>query len=73
MTATAGDGLTGTLGTATRDDGTTQVTLNGWPLYYFAGDAAAGATEGQGLNDVWWLVTPDGSAIDGAAGGPDGY
>jgi predicted lipoprotein with Yx(FWY)xxD motif len=71
--ATAGDGLTGTLDTVTRDDGSLQVTLDGWPLYYFAGDAAAGDTNGQGLNDVWWLVAPDGSPIDGAAAGPDGY
>lgn len=71
--ATAGDALTGTLGTATRADGSLQVTLDGWPLYYFAGDAAAGDTNGQGLNDVWWLVAPDGSPIDGATAGPDGY
>ncbi len=62
-TAVAGAGVTGSLGTATRDDGTTQVTLNGWPLYYFAGDSAAGDTNGQSLNDVWWVVTGAGDAI----------
>lgn len=64
-TPVAGAGVTGTLGTATRDDGTTQVTLNGWPLYYFAGDAAAGDTNGQGLSDVWWVVNGAGDAIKG--------
>jgi len=67
-TAAAGQGVTGELGTATRDDGTTQVTLNGWPLYYFAGDTAAGDTNGQGVNDVWFVVTPAGEAVEGGSG-----
>ena len=45
---TAGDGVTGELGTITRDDGTTQVTLGGAPLYYFIGDEAAGDDERPG-------------------------
>lgn len=63
----AGTGVTGTLGTVTRDDGALQVTLGGWPLYYFAGDKAAGDVAGQGLNDVWYLAGPDGKGI----GAPD--
>ena len=60
----AGEGVDETmLGTITRDDGTVQVTYNGWPLYYFAEDAAAGDTNGQGLGDVWFLVTPAGEAV----------
>jgi predicted lipoprotein with Yx(FWY)xxD motif len=58
-----GDGVTGEVGTATRDDGSTQVTLNGWPLYYFQADAAPGDANGQGVNDVWWVVDPAGDAI----------
>jgi len=65
---TPGNGVTGELGTATRDDGTTQVTLNGWPLYYFAADQAAGDTNGQGVNDVWFVIAPDGEAVDGGKG-----
>jgi len=63
---TAGDGADGSLlGTATRTDGGVQVTYNGWPLYYFSGDVAAGDTNGQGLNDVWWVVDPTGTAVSG--------
>jgi predicted lipoprotein with Yx(FWY)xxD motif len=66
---TAGDGITGELGAITRDDGTTQVTLAGAPLYYFAGDEAAGDVKGQGLNDVWYLASAEGMPV-GADGGP---
>jgi predicted lipoprotein with Yx(FWY)xxD motif len=40
----------------TRDDGTKQVAYNGWPLYYFAGDKAAGDDNGQGLADGKWVI-----------------
>jgi predicted lipoprotein with Yx(FWY)xxD motif len=63
--ATAGEGaMADLLGTLTRDDGTTQVTYNGWPLYYFANDAASGDTAGQEVGDVWYLVSPAGEAIE---------
>ena len=59
---TAGMGVTASmLGTTTRTDGTTQVTYNGWPLYYFAGDSAAGDTAGEGKGSVWYVITPDGA------------
>lgn len=51
------------LGTLTRDDGTYQLTYNGWPLYYYAADQAAGAVGGQGMNDVWYLVSPKGTGV----------
>jgi predicted lipoprotein with Yx(FWY)xxD motif len=60
----AGEGIDASLlGTTERTDGSVQVTYAGWPLYTFAGDAAAGDTNGQGLNEIWWVVAPDGSAI----------
>lgn len=60
----AGDGVdTALIGSTVRTDGTVQATFNGWPLYYFAGDAAAGDTNGQGLNDVWYVVSTAGDAI----------
>jgi predicted lipoprotein with Yx(FWY)xxD motif len=60
----AGEGVDASLlGTITRDDGSLQVTYNGWPLYYFAEDTAPGDTNGQGVGDVWFLVSPEGEAI----------
>ena len=63
----AGEGVDAALlGTITRDDGTLQVTYNGWPLYLFEGDAAPGDTNGQGLEEfggLWFLVSPAGEAI----------
>ncbi len=55
-TPTAGSGASGKLGTITRDDGTTQVTYNGLPLYFFAKDSKPGDTNGHYPN--WNLVTP---------------
>lgn len=52
------EGVPGELTQITRDDGTQQVAYNGMPLYYFAADAAAGDTNGQGVGDVWFVVAP---------------
>jgi predicted lipoprotein with Yx(FWY)xxD motif len=51
------------LGTITRDDGTTQATYNGWPLYYNAADTGAGSITGQGMEGMWFLVSATGNAI----------
>jgi predicted lipoprotein with Yx(FWY)xxD motif len=54
------------LGTITRSDGVKQVTYNGHPLYYFAGDTHSGQVTGQGSDSFgakWWLVNQSGSAI----------
>jgi predicted lipoprotein with Yx(FWY)xxD motif len=54
------------LGTTTRADGHQQVTYGGHPLYYFVGDAQAGTTTGEGLNDnggVWSAVHIDGTPV----------
>ncbi|HTC85152.1 MAG TPA: hypothetical protein VK656_00505 [Candidatus Acidoferrum sp.] len=56
--ATAGAGVSGAVATITRDDGTTQVTYKGVPVYYFKGDAAAGDTSGQGTDGVWFVIAP---------------
>ncbi|GAB2788435.1 lipoprotein [Halomonas shantousis] len=52
------------LGTFQREDGQTQVTYGGWPLYYFAKDQQAGDVNGQdvhGFGGEWYLVAPDGT------------
>jgi predicted lipoprotein with Yx(FWY)xxD motif len=51
--------LSGKFATMARPDGSTQVTYNGWPLYAFAGDSAAGTANGQGKLGKWFAVTPD--------------
>jgi len=53
----------GAFSTVARTDGTMQVRIGDWPLYYFAGDSAAGDTNGQGVGDVWYVVDPSGEAI----------
>lgn len=61
----AGEGVDeAMLGTITLEDGTTQVTYNGWPLYYYIDDTAAGDTNGQGVGGVWFLVSPTGEMIE---------
>ena len=63
---TAGTGLEASKITVVdRTDGTKQVKYGEYPLYYFANDAAAGDTNGQGLNDKWYVVGTDGEPIKG--------
>ncbi|KQR06851.1 hypothetical protein ASF74_05735 [Arthrobacter sp. Leaf145] len=61
------EGVTGTVGTIATPDGKKQVTLNGMPLYYYAKDKAAGDVTGQGVGGVWYLVSPSGEMVKGAA------
>lgn len=49
------------LGTKTRADGAEQVTYNGFGLYYFTGDLAAGDSTGEGLSGVWFIADPAGN------------
>jgi predicted lipoprotein with Yx(FWY)xxD motif len=78
--ATAGSGVTGTLGTITRSDGTKQVTYDGHPLYTYVGDTAPGQNKGNGQNlsgGKWYEVTVSGAApaasISPSGGGGYGY
>ncbi|MBV5326589.1 MAG: hypothetical protein JZU65_02955 [Chlorobium sp.] len=45
-------------GTIMRADGKPQLTFRGYPLYLFTGDKAAGNTNGQGVNNVWFVINP---------------
>ncbi|HEX7291045.1 MAG TPA: hypothetical protein VF250_07965 [Conexibacter sp.] len=72
MPRAAGGASAGKLGVSKRGDGTTQVTYAGHPLYYYAGDGAAGDTNGQGLNffgALWYVMGTNGSAVTTQASG----
>jgi predicted lipoprotein with Yx(FWY)xxD motif len=58
----AGAGVAGTIGTITRADGSQQVTLDGHPLYRFAGDQSTGDTTGDGFGGIWHVVHANASA-----------
>lgn len=51
------DDFMGDLSVLTRTDGTLQVTYNGMPLYYFAGDTKAGDITGHEVGGVWFLAS----------------
>ncbi|NHN59267.1 MULTISPECIES: hypothetical protein [Halorussus] len=55
---TVPDGLPGEFGTTERRDGSTQVTYEGTPLYYWQNDEEPGDATGHGVNDVWFAVNP---------------
>jgi predicted lipoprotein with Yx(FWY)xxD motif len=59
---TAGSGVTGTLTSFARADGSMQVAINGIPLYYYGGDGKAGDTTGQGVGGKWFVASPAGTA-----------
>ncbi len=79
---TAGSGVTGTLSTITRPDGTMQATYDGHPLYTYVGDTAAGQAKGNGLNlsgGLWYEMTVSGAkpaastTAGSTSGGGGGY
>ncbi|MEV6877267.1 hypothetical protein [Amycolatopsis sp. NPDC051128] len=51
------------IGQITRSDGSEQLTLAGWPLYHFTGDTEPADTSGQGLDQAWYPIAPDGKKI----------
>jgi predicted lipoprotein with Yx(FWY)xxD motif len=59
-------GISGTLGSLTRSDGTRQLTVDSLPVYTYKGDSAPGMTNGQGKNlsgGLWWVVDPAGKWV----------
>jgi predicted lipoprotein with Yx(FWY)xxD motif len=66
----AGTGLASAqVGTITRDDGTTQVTFRGMPLYTFSGDKMVGQANGQNVAGEWFVLTATSSASPSGGGG----
>jgi predicted lipoprotein with Yx(FWY)xxD motif len=56
---TVPEGVVGALGTITRvEDGTSQATYNGLPLYRYIQDTQPGQTNGSNLGGVWDIARP---------------
>jgi predicted lipoprotein with Yx(FWY)xxD motif len=72
----AGPGVDGAkVGTTKRQDGASQVTYGGHPLYFYAGDRRPGDTRGQGLEQFgaeWYALGSSGSKLEGHEGGGGG-
>ncbi|MEC3918481.1 hypothetical protein [Nocardia sp. CDC160] len=43
-----------------RADGSCQITVGGWPVYYFSKDQKPGDLNGQGVGGTWFAVGPSG-------------
>jgi predicted lipoprotein with Yx(FWY)xxD motif len=68
--------VTAKLASIKRSDGSTQLTVNGWPVYTYAADSGPGQATGQGENlsgGRWWVVAPSGTQIKSGEGDADGY
>jgi predicted lipoprotein with Yx(FWY)xxD motif len=61
--------IKGTFGTVMRPDGSTQLTMNGMPLYTYSGDSASGQANGQGIQGVWFAVSASGTSTTSAGSG----
>jgi predicted lipoprotein with Yx(FWY)xxD motif len=60
----AGEGMDADLlGIAELADGSRIVTYNRMPLYYWVGDTRPGDANGQDVNNVWFVVSPDGKPV----------
>jgi predicted lipoprotein with Yx(FWY)xxD motif len=54
--APAGVRMPGPMGMITRPGGAKQVTINGYPVYYYAGDKAPGQITGNGVDGTWHII-----------------
>ena len=60
----AGPGITKSkLRTIKRPDGRIQVTYYGLTLYRYSGDTKAGQTNGEGIQRIWYAVSPTGKPV----------
>ena len=77
--ASAGSGVTGTLGVITRSSGAKQATWNGHPLYTYIADTAPGTAKGNGTNlsgGIWHDIVLSGAAApaqSSSSSGGGGY
>jgi len=56
----------GLVGRIRREDGTTQLTVGGWPAYTYASDDEPGAATGHGAGGTWYALEPNGCKADPA-------
>ncbi len=61
--------ITAPVGLINGAGGTSQVTLDGHPLYTFAGDLHPGDVRGEGIGGDWFLITPSGGAVPSEGAG----
>lgn len=59
-------GISGTVGKIGGTDGGMQITINGRPLYTYTGDSSPGNTNGQGIEGIWYVVSPAGDEMKSA-------
>lgn len=68
---TSGSGANAAVvGTTKRQDGTSQVTYNGHPVYLYTGDHNPGDTKGEGVvafGAAWFALSPSGSPVSGSS------
>jgi predicted lipoprotein with Yx(FWY)xxD motif len=71
----AGPGITKSkLGTIKRPDGRIQVTYAGMTLYRYSADSKAGQTNGEGIQNIWFAISPTGKLVKKASSsGGGGY
>ena len=57
-------------GTTKRPGGRTQVTFHGRPLYQYVGDKMPGQTGGEGMQNAWFALRPNGTIVIATAPAP---
>jgi predicted lipoprotein with Yx(FWY)xxD motif len=43
--------------------GQSEITYNGYPLHTYAGDSTPGQANGEGVQNVWYVISPSGTLI----------
>ena len=74
--ATAGSGLDASLLGTQDANGETYPTYNGYLLYEYSGDSAAGQANGQGLKSfggTWYVLDSSGQPVTSSSSGGSGY